>query len=456
MENNNAREYTPKQRILILFTLAAGAAFAWGVCGKHMFGDEWDISAAMLIYGGFWLIYAAGFYFAAWDKAKKNAVGYALLAAAAILVLRSLFYKQEGLTLINFIALPMLLMLHAVTVCFTVPKERQDGLILAYFKGWFVAPFVCIGRFFGAIGSAFGRGRANDKGSTAVRIGLLMGIPLAVLCAALLISADAAMRLSIGRFFKGMEIGAAIWRIITALITAALFFSFIYYMAYEPKTLPQKPYQRIIPAAAANIAVGMLLALYAAYAVFQFAYITGLKGLPAGLTYSQYAVQGFGELCAVSIINIAVYALFSAAAEESNALRRFLAGLMLSTLALLVCAAFRLYMYIDAYGLTLRRILSAWFMACILAAVIICTARLYAKKLRAVQALALTVAVLYAALNLINIDALIAQSVLKKADARGCMSAEDARYLAHELSSDADGVIAKSERWRGQVYGAAE
>ena len=70
--------------------------------------------------------------------------------------------------------------------------------------------------------------------------------------------------------------------------------------------------------------------------------------------------------------------------------------------------------------------------------------------------MAITAAVLYAALNLINIDAMIAQSVLKKSDARGYMTELDARYLAHELSSDADGVIAKSERWREQVYRAGE
>ncbi len=36
------------------------------------------------------------------------------------------------------------------------------------------------------------------------------------------------------------------------------------------------------------------------------------------------------------------------------------------------------------------------------------------------------------------------------------MTELDARYLAHELSSDADGVIAKSERWREQVYKMVE
>mgnify|MGYP000755537013 CR=1 FL=1 len=119
----------------ILFAIAIGIAFAWGVCGEYMWSGEPDMSSAMLIYGGFWLVYMAGFYFAAWDRAKRSVWGYVLLAVAAVLVLRPLVYKQVELTFINFAALPAVLMLHAVTVCFTVPKERQDGLITAYFKG---------------------------------------------------------------------------------------------------------------------------------------------------------------------------------------------------------------------------------------------------------------------------------------------------------------------------------
>ena len=226
MEQNKTREYTLKQRILTLFAIAIGIAFAWGVCGEYMWSGEPETGSAMFIYGGFWLVYMAGFYFAAWDRAKRSVWGYVLLAVAAVLVLRPLVYKQVELTFINFAALPAVLMLHAVTVCFTVPKERQDGLITAYFKGWFVAPFVCIGRFFGAIGSAFGRGKASKNG-TAVRVGLIMGIPLAALCAALLINADAAMQLSVGRFFEGLSIGAVIWRAFAALAAAGLFFSFI-------------------------------------------------------------------------------------------------------------------------------------------------------------------------------------------------------------------------------------
>ena len=56
MEQNKTREYTLKQRILTLFAIAIGIAFAWGVCGEYMWSGEPETGSAMLIYGGFWLV----------------------------------------------------------------------------------------------------------------------------------------------------------------------------------------------------------------------------------------------------------------------------------------------------------------------------------------------------------------------------------------------------------------
>ena len=55
MEQNKTREYTLKQRILTLFAIAIGIAFAWGVCGEYMWSGEPETGSAMFIYGGFWL-----------------------------------------------------------------------------------------------------------------------------------------------------------------------------------------------------------------------------------------------------------------------------------------------------------------------------------------------------------------------------------------------------------------
>ena len=85
---------------------------------------------------------------------------------------------------------------------------------------------------------------------------------------------------------------------------------------------------------------------------------------------------------------------------------------------------------------------------CILAAVIICIVRLYDKRLRALQAMAITAAVLYAALNLINIDAMIAQSVLKKADL--VFETREKNFIYYELNTS---VVEEVMLWLSQLKG---
>ena len=46
MEQNKTREYTLKQRILTLFAIAIGRAFAWGVCGEYMWSGEPETGSA--------------------------------------------------------------------------------------------------------------------------------------------------------------------------------------------------------------------------------------------------------------------------------------------------------------------------------------------------------------------------------------------------------------------------
>jgi hypothetical protein len=59
--------------------------------------------------------------------------------------------------------------------------------------------------------------------------------------------------------------------------------------------------------------------------------------------------------------------------------------------------------------------------------------------------------VLYFALNAINLDAMIAKSVLARASARGELGIDDANYLRYELSSDAASILKASE-FKDEIY----
>ena len=183
-----------------------------------------------------------------------------------------------------------------------------------------------------------------------------------------------------------------------------------------------------------------LLLIYAVFAYVQFAYLMGLRGLPAELTYSEYARQGFSELVWVSIINLFVFGLCLARGEESKPLRGLMFALLAATLILLYSAAMRLILYTEAYGLTFMRLLPLWFMAFLLFVLLLCTVRLIRRKLHLVRIAAMGLVVWYLLLNVVNVDGLIAESILKKAQREGELSTQDYTYVVYHLSHDAEPV----------------
>lgn len=440
------RVYTPMQRLLLLFALVLG-----GIVAFWWFGDAGPNTVHEFIpaYAVFWAVYAAGFC-AANPKRALRPSSLFLLAATALLFLRYAIYAQAETSLLNVLVTPLLLMMHAVDCACDVPACREGQYFGLYLRGWFVAPFVCIGRFFGALGSLFPRGKGSPR-ARAARIGLLCALPVAALVAALLIKADAVMAYYFKNALAGLSFGSFVPRLVGALFVAMLFYSFLYAMTWQRPKIIETPYPKAIESASALAALGLLLAVYAVFAAFQFTYLTGLAGLPEALTYSEYAVRGFHELCAVAAINFLAFGICHAYTKESPALRRVLLALLGATALVLASALYRLALYIHAYGLTINRILPLWFMLFLLAALALCAVKLYRPHLRLIRLLAGVLVAWYLCLCALNLDAIIAQSVLADAAQKGALSEDNANFLRYQLSTDARGVLLESPM-RQQIY----
>lgn len=442
------RIYTCAQKWLLLAVLALGAVFSWVLFGDKI--DEATLRETGLRYAAFWLTYLAGFYAVTWKTSSKKPVAWLLAFLALWLMARYLVYEEQNLNFLNFLTIPLVLMLHAVECTALVPSERQGGYILAYVCGFFVAPFASLGRFFGALGGAFAKKEADEK-RRAVRAGLFIGVMLALVVVPLLISADAAIRAVLEEVFRDIRLGPTVLRIIFALVIAALFYSFIFHQAYEQKPHRAEPYEKRFNGAGVAAAMGVLLGIYAIFAAFQFTYLTGLAGLPAELTYSEYAVQGFSELCFVAAINLAAFALCVTFTPDGKSLRALMLALLAATVMLLASAMARLVMYIDVYGLTIYRILPFWFMLFLFVLIGLCGAKLYVPKLKLLRLAAGTFAAFYFALSLLNLDAIVAKSVLARAEAQGQLEQGDADFLRDTLSGDAARVLLES-RFKYDIY----
>lgn len=163
------------------------------------------------------------------------------------------------------------------------------------------------------------------------------------------------------------------------------------------------------PAVAAALAGTCLLYLlfFAVQAGYLFGAFTGR--LPAGFTAANYARQGFFELCQVCALN---FALLAGAAKLSRSplrtrplLRRLAALLCAETFLFGLVAAAKLGIYIRRFGLTERRLFSAWAILMLLLAAVLALASLH-RAFAAMQVLALTCAVSFAAVCLFSAAAL--------------------------------------------------
>lgn len=439
-----ARRYSPMQKSLLLPVLGLGLLALWFITGDST--HTRDLAPA---YVAFWAFYLAVFYTFTWKKSKTRGAGWALSVAVALLFARYFLYEEAVLPLINFLVIPLLLMLHMLVCLYEFPAGTALRAIPLYLCGWFLKPFSAISRFFGAIGALFGKGAEGEK--RGVLLGLICGIPLLIVVLALLLRADAAMEYFWARFIQDFALGDVLWRTAFVLLVAMLFYSFLYNVAWPREATGATPFRRSVPAVSFMTVVTMLLLAYLLFFCFQFAYLTGLHGLPEGLSYSTYAVRGFGELCAIAAINLAVFAVGLVFAKEHRGLSLLLLGLLIATLIVIASGGVRLYMYIQAYGFTKARLFSSWFILYLFAATLLCIARLFYQKLRLLGLCAGLLVGWYLCLNFVNVDAFIAKSILTMADKRGSLSIEDANYLRNELSTDAEKTILESA-WVHEIY----
>ena len=442
-EPAKGREYTGAQKLLLAVTLLMGFVFA-----ALITGTSYALQKFAAPYALFWSIYLAGYYFAV-PGARKNKAGWFLLACVALLFLRYAVYREKVLGMLNLLAIPLLLMLHAVVCAFQAAPGCDGEYAIRYLSGFFIKPFAHIARFFGAFGSLFQKKEGQKR--SGVLLGLLIGLPLAALVFALLGSADSVIYHYTQKIFSGWSLTGVFWRTAGGLIVAVLFYSFLYGTAWGNYPARKEPYPKRWEPSVLHTVMTLLLIVYAVFGYVQFFYLTGLFGLPDGLTYSEYAVRGFNELLVVALINLGLFALVLRFEKENRAKRIFLLLLLVATALVLLSGTLRLFLYIRAYGLTISRILPAWFIFFLGAATAVCAARLFVEKLPLLRVLTAVFLVFYLALNALNLDAMIARSVLARADARGGLGVGDATYLRYELSEDAAPVL-KASKYKYEIY----
>ena len=166
---------------------------------------------------------------------------------------------------------------------------------------------------------------------------------------------------------------------------------------------------RALPAVTVHIALAGVCLVYAIFIVVQApalfsAFVGRLHGTDV---YSEYAREGFFELCRVAAINglilLGADLLSAVPPRESRTLRLFHLAMAALTLLILASAAGKMLLYIQAYGLTPKRVLTMAFMA-MLAVLFGGIAVRQFRKFNLIRLAVVFAAVLFCALALCGLD----------------------------------------------------
>ena len=186
-----------------------------------------------------------------------------------------------------------------------------------------------------------------------------------------LASADALFGLATAdlRALLDLHLTEAAAKTVAAAVMTPFFFSLVYSLRH-PRPLPQ-PAEKPRRGADGLIFALMLAAAAAVYLLFLSVQTAGLFGgadylAAKGLSYAEWARSGFFQMVRVTVLNLVL--LLSAVhwsrreGAAWRAVRLLSAVLTAESLLLLLSAAVRMTLYVEAYGLSFKRLLTYWGM----------------------------------------------------------------------------------------------
>ena len=230
--------------------------------------------------------------------------------------------------------------------------------------------------------SAQVRGRRIER----IALGLLLALPLLIVFGALFASADAVFGTLVARVVR-FDVGMLVSHVVVAGVFTWLaggWLRGVVLVDRDPALAPGRN-RLTLGITEVGIALGLLDALFALFVLIQLRYFFGGDALvrqTAGMTYAEYARQGFFELCWAAALVLPVLLASRAVlrierprdARIHRALSFTLVGLVL---VVMLSALARLRLYVAAYGWTEDRLVAiaaigwlatvfAWYVATVM------------------------------------------------------------------------------------------
>ena len=353
----------------------------WLLGGAILIGvalEIWLEQDFYFTYSILWLVTLAVFVAFNWKRVIANKTVLALILPTLVLCGILMFdYENNELLGFTMLAIPALLITIGVFTTQNIAYKREGKAVLGVLRSVFVKPFSAIGMYFRAYAGVLG-----GKSSTQKRhgwIGFAIGLPLMVVVLALLAGADAGMDRLLGTWIQDINLWNWFWRAVVVFVWSMLFYSLFFNLTWGKQDADLVPVRQNWKLAGPGVVMILLLLAYALFTYVQFTYLFG-GTLPVDLTYSEYARDGFGQFVAVTLINFTLLGLSLSKSEPGRAIKALQTLLIAASLIVLASAAWRMLLYVGAYGLTIRRVLPLWLMIYFVFLAVVGVVRVYREK----------------------------------------------------------------------------
>ena len=370
----------------------------WLLGGAILIGialEIWLEQDFYFTYSILWLVTLAVFVAFNWKRVIANKTVLALILPTLVLCGILMFdYENNELLGFTMLAIPALLITIGVFTTQNIAYKREGKAVLGVLRAVFVKPFSAIGMYFRAYAGVLG-----GKSSTQKRhgwIGFAIGLPLMVVVLALLAGADAGMDRLLGTWIQDINLWNWFWRVVVVFVWSMLFYSLFFNLTWGKQDADLVPVRQNWKLAGPGVVMILLLLAYALFTYVQFTYLFG-GTLPVDLTYSEYARDGFGQFVAVTLINFTLLGVSLTKSEPGRAIKALQTLLIAASLIVLASAAWRMLLYVGAYGLTIRRVLPLWLMIYFVFLAVVGVVRVYREKTPFLRIGAFALAYWYAA-----------------------------------------------------------
>lgn len=352
-----------KPNLLWIVAIALGWSFDFLFWPKS-FGINFAAFVVLCLIGGFFLL---------WMDGKHAARGSLWLVPLILFFAAATFVRAEPMTV--FLGLLFALFLMAVLAVTFLGGRWMQYSLMDYFQRFLqlFASVVTRAEMF----SAQIRKERFESGAPRPKVnlwpvvrGVLIALPIVMIFAALLASADTIFSHQLNalvELFDLKKLPEYIFRLIYILIIGyALAGIFLHAGAQsrdEKLAGEEKPLvSRFLGFTESAIVLGSVFLLFLAFVIVQFRYFFGGHANVHidGYTYSEYARRGFGELVTVAFFSLLLWLGLSTLTRRENGVQSRVfsglgIGLVTLVLVMLVSAYQRLVLYEAAYGFSRLR-----------------------------------------------------------------------------------------------------